>query len=141
MKFLLATDGSEHARRAARYLASHVAEFSKPPQIFLISVHPPIPFPGAAAAVGKKAVEDYQREECEKALKVAEEEFDKAGLRYQSSWLVGEVAAEVERHAQKVGADLVVIGSHGRSAFLSMALGSNAAKILALVKLPVLIVR
>jgi nucleotide-binding universal stress UspA family protein len=141
MNILLAADGSDYTRRAAQYLVATAKEYAKPPRIFIVTVHAPIPYPGAAAAAGKGAVESYQREECEKALAVAEAEFAKAGMKYESAWLVGEVAEEIASHAKKVGADLVVMGSHGRGAFLSMALGSTATKILATLKLPLLVVR
>ena len=141
MNILLAADGSEYTKRAAKHVAVLAAELARKPAIFLLNVHPPLPFPGAAAAAGKEAVESYQREECEKALRVAQKELDKAGLKYQASWVVGEVAESVAGYAKKVGADLLVMGSHGHGAFVSAALGSTAAKILHGVKLPVLIVR
>jgi len=141
MNILLAADGSVYTKRAARYVAAHASELARKPKIFLLHVHPPIPFPGAAASAGRKAVEDYQREESEKALGVAEKELRKAGFEYKSTWLVGEVSAQIKAHAKRVGADLLVMGSHGRGAFASMALGSVATKVIASVKTPVLIVR
>ena len=141
MNILLAADGSSYTQRAAKCIAAHVAELATPPKIFVLNVHPPIPYPGAIAAVGSKAVESYQREECEKALAVAAAELDKAGVDYQLAWRVGEVVAEIDAYARKVGANLIVMGSHGHGAFVSMALGSTAVKILATLKLPVLVVR
>jgi nucleotide-binding universal stress UspA family protein len=43
--------------------------------------------------------------------------------------------------AQSCGADLIVMGSHGRSGLAKMMLGSVAAKVLALSSIPVLIVK
>ena len=38
MKILLAADGSDFTRRAARYLAEHVAWFAKPPEVHILHV-------------------------------------------------------------------------------------------------------
>jgi nucleotide-binding universal stress UspA family protein len=67
--------------------------------------------------------------------------LDRAGLAYKAEWVVGEVAQSVAEHAKTVGADLIVMGSHGHGALMSIALGSTATKILAACKVPVLIVR
>jgi nucleotide-binding universal stress UspA family protein len=43
--------------------------------------------------------------------------------------------------AQSCGADLIVMGSHGRSGLARMVLGSVATKVLALSPVPVLIIK
>jgi len=43
--------------------------------------------------------------------------------------------------AQSCGADLIVMGSHGRSGLAKMVLGSVAAKVLALSPVPVLVIK
>lgn len=139
MRILLAADGSEYTKRAAKYLAQHISAFAQAPKVHVLNVHPPMPYAGAG--VPKKAVEAYQREECEKALAVATRELKKAGIDYKASWVVGDVAEEIRSFVKKQGIELVVMGSHGHGAFASMALGSVATKVLATVKTPVLIIR
>ena len=141
MKILLAADGSDYTKRAAHYLVEHIGELTHKPVIHLLHVHAPLPYPGAAAAAGRAAVEKYQREESEKALAVAGRILRKAGLSFQSSWMVGDGAACVQACVKKHGIDLIVMGSHGRSALAGVALGSFATRILASLKTPVLIVR
>lgn len=141
MKILLAADGSEYTKRAARHLAKHLAWFSTPPEVVVLYVHPLLPYPGAAAAAGRKAVEKYEREESEKCLKVARRELDKAGVAYAAKWVCGDVATEVGRFVKKNGVDMVVMGSHGHGAFLNLALGSTAAKLIATLTVPVMVVR
>lgn len=141
MKILLAADGSEFTRKAAKHLARHIAWFSKPPEVVIFHVRPTIPYPGAAAAAGRKAVEKYEREEAEKALKVARKELDKAGIAYAAKWTTGDVAAEVGRYVKKNGVELVVLGSHGHGALLTLAIGSVAQKLIATLKVPVMVVR
>jgi nucleotide-binding universal stress UspA family protein len=141
MKILLAADGSEYTKRAAKYLADYVADLAKAPTVHVLHVHGALPYGRASAIVGKKAVEKYQAEECEKALATARKELDKAGVDYEAHWVIGEVAEEIKAFAKKNGIDLIVMGSHGHGAFTSFAIGSTGARILATCKTPVLIVR
>jgi nucleotide-binding universal stress UspA family protein len=43
--------------------------------------------------------------------------------------------------AQEIGAELIVIGSHGRGGMARLLLGSVASKVITLAKVPVLVVR
>ena len=141
MKILLAADGSDYTKRAARHLVDHLAWFARPPEIHLLHVRPPLPYPGAAAHIGKKAIDEYERSESKAALAVAEKILDKAGIDYQSAWSVGDVAAGIRDYAKKHRIDLVVMGSHGHGVLAGLALGSVATKVIASIKQPVLIVR
>lgn len=141
MKILLAADGSEYTKRAARHLVEHLGWFKRAPEVHLLHVRPPLPYPGAAAVVGKKAIQKYEREESEAALAVAEKVLDKAGIVYESAWRVGDVASNIAEHAKKHGIDLIVMGSHGHGAVAGLALGSVTTKVIATGKTPILIVR
>ncbi|MBK9608171.1 MAG: universal stress protein [Betaproteobacteria bacterium] len=141
MKILLAADGSAFTRIAAQHLVNHIEWFAKVPEIHIVHVHPPMPYPGAAARAGKAAVAKYHREESEGALAVAEKVLVKAGLAYISYWLVGEVARELATYARARDIDLVVMGSHGHGALASLALGSVATKCIATLEVPIMIVR
>ena len=141
MKILLAADGSPYTRIAARHLVNHLQWFAKPPEVHIVHVRPPIPYPGAAAAAGKAAVEKYQREESLAALRVAEKELAKAGIDYTSVWQVGDVVEELARYVKAHAIDLVVIGTHGHGALANLALGSVATKCIATLDVPILVVR
>ena len=141
MKILLAADGSPYTRIAARHLASHLRWLAKPPEVHVVHVRPPIPYPGAAAAVGGAALEKYEREESLVALRVAEKELKAANVDHESSWSVGDVATELDRYVREHGIDLVVMGSHGHGALASLALGSVAMKCIATLEVPIVIVR
>jgi nucleotide-binding universal stress UspA family protein len=141
MKILLAADGSPYTQIAARHLVNYLGWFAKPPEVHIVHVQPPIPYRRAEAVVGKAAVLGYQREESEAALAVAENEFGKAGIKYISSWCVGEVAAELAAYVKARSIDLVVMGSHGKGALANLALGSVATKCIATLEVPIMIVR
>jgi nucleotide-binding universal stress UspA family protein len=106
-----------------------------------VHVRPPIPYPGAVAAIGPTAVAKYEREESEAALAVAEKELMAAGIAYRSSWCIGDIAAELASYVKKNAIDLVVMGSHGQGALANLALGSVATKCIATLEVPIMIVR
>lgn len=141
MKILLAADGSPFTQIAARALASHVGWFAKPPEIHVVHIHPQLPFPGAAAAAGRFALEKYQREASLAALAPAAKVLDDAGVAHLDVWKVGEVAGELAAYVKDHGIDLVVTGSHGYGALANLALGSVAMKCVATLDVPVMIVR
>ena len=141
MKILLPVDGSEYSQRAAQYVAQHASWLKEAPEVHVLHVHAPMPFPGAAAAVGKAAIEDYQRDESKAALAICEKELSTLKVAAESHWCVGDVVAEVSKYVEKHGIDLIVVGSRGRGAVTAMALGSVALKLLATLKTPVLVVR
>ena len=141
LRILIAADGSAYTRLAARHVATHLDWFAGKPEIHLLHVEPPLPYPGAQAVVGKAAVLGFQRDEAERALVVAEKELDDAKVAYRSSWSVGDVVTEIGRYVSSHGIDLMVIGSRGHSALASIALGSVAQKCIATLDVPVLVVR
>lgn len=141
MKILLAADNSEFTRRAAHHLVKHLTWFAEPPEVLVLHVHPPIPYPGAAAMAGKAAVDKYLREDSEAALRMATRVLDKAKIAYTASWTTGNVAKEIAAAVKKNKVDLVVMGSHGEGALSNLVLGSVATKVIATLKTPVLIVR
>ena len=53
----------------------------------------------------------------------------------------GTAAAEIVRHARKVHADLIVLGTHGRRGLKRLALGSDAEQVVRSSPVPVLLVR
>lgn len=137
MNILLLADGSQYTKRAARYLADHVSQLAKAPVVHILNVHAPIPYGG----VPKKAVEQYQREECEKALKVAKRELDKTRMHYHAHWNVGQVEEVVADFVRDNDVNLIVMGSRGQGALAGLVLGSTGTKVIAATKVPVLIVR
>jgi nucleotide-binding universal stress UspA family protein len=141
MKILLATDGSEHALRAAKFVADHGAWLKETPEVHLVTVHAPIPLPGAAAAVGHATVEKYYRDESEVALKGAADLLRQRGLAFIEATRVGAVEKEINKYAGEHAIDLIVMGSHGRTALASVAMGSVAAKLIATSSVPITIVR
>ena len=141
MKILFAADGSPYTRKAARYVAGHARALAKRPQVLILHVRPPIPYPSAAAYVGRKAIQQYEREEAQRVLKSAAGPLKKARIAPQAAWVLGDPAKEIARYAKAKKTDLIVMGSRGHGAFASLALGSVTTKVIASTRVPVLVVR
>jgi nucleotide-binding universal stress UspA family protein len=139
MKALLAVDGSAYTQRAARWIVQAASWLKAPPEIHLLHVHAPLPYPGAARALPEHAVEEYQRDESRAALTPAEDILRAAGLAFHSTWVVGDAAETIANYAQAHGMDVVVVGSHGRTPLMNLALGSVAARVVAKSKVPVVV--
>jgi len=140
MKILIAVDGSACAMRAQEYLASHPAMFSAEHEYTVLNVVPEVP-PHAAAVVGSATVADYYRDEAEKVLDPVLQFFGKHGFKVASSYTHGHSAEVIAATATQGKYDLLVMGSHGHSAFGSLILGSVTTKVLSHCKTPLLIVR
>jgi nucleotide-binding universal stress UspA family protein len=141
VRILLAVDGSSYTRKAARYVAGHARALARRPEVLLLHVRPPIPYPSAAAYVGRKAIQQYEKEEAQRVLKAASAPLRRAGIVARAAWILGDPAKEIARYAKAKKADLVVMGSRGHGAFASLALGSVTTKVIASTRVPVLVVR
>jgi nucleotide-binding universal stress UspA family protein len=64
-----------------------------------------------------------------------------AGVRAQTFLVEGTPAREIPRFARRRHADLLVIGTHGRTGFAKLFLGSVATQIVATATCPVMTVR
>jgi nucleotide-binding universal stress UspA family protein len=83
----------------------------------------------------------------EKELQNAKENLDKyvknygARLEYSSSFLHGDPAKAINEAVATTGAEMVVMGTHGRTGLSHLLMGSVAENVLKNAKVPVLCVR
>ena len=87
---------------------------------------------------------DAMREAGEQVLAKARATVESAGLAAETilvDTLSGRVSDLVVDHAKKWGADLIVIGTHGRRGVGRLLLGSDAEQIVRSAPVPVLLVR
>lgn len=140
MKILLPVDGSAYSRYAIDFVASRSTLVGTDPDVDVLNVQ--LALPGRAArVVGKQTVTSYYTEEAEKALKPARTRLEKAGLKPTLRYTVGHPANEISAAAAKGKVDLIVMGSHGRSALQGLMLGSVTNAVLAQTKIPLLVLR
>jgi nucleotide-binding universal stress UspA family protein len=82
--------------------------------------------------------------EAEAAVTTAASELAKAGVRAHGmvrDTTFGHAAREIIEGAQEHGADVIIMGSRGRSDLAGLVLGSTAHKVIHLADRPVLVVR
>jgi universal stress protein A len=76
----------------------------------------------------------------EEALEARAARVREAGLTGTVELIEGTPPVEIVRHATKVGAELIVVGTHGRSGLAHAVLGSVAERVLHRATCPVLVV-
>ncbi len=139
---LLATDGSasaEHAAKKAMELARiHGAH------VTAAYVVDPYPYIGIGE-VNPMAFQSYMNSAQEASTKAFTHIADLAaaeGVQLQVRLVENmQTARGIVDLADEVAADLIVIGSHGRSGVQKLVLGSVAGKVVALSSRPVLVIR
>jgi len=81
---------------------------------------------------------ESRREECEARLR--ERFADKhSGVQVRAS--VGDPGSEIAAYAEEIGADLIVLPSHGRTGLKRLLIGSVAERVCRLAHCPVLVLR
>ncbi|MDN5781479.1 MAG: universal stress protein, partial [Luteimonas sp.] len=127
MNILLAVDGSDASDRAAKHVVQLSKHLAAPPKVTVVNVSLPL-LMAATNKLGRKATADYYSSNSEYAVHKARRILQRAKLDFTETFLVGEPAEEIARHAGKHDADLIVMGSRGQTALKSLLLGSVATK-------------
>ena len=144
-KILIPTDGSDLAMKAARHgIGLARASGASIVVVFVIDTRT---FAEAEARIPEPAAQRYHAllEELRRmgrdATQHITDEAATAGIAATSEVVEGTPAAVILELAAKEGADLIVMGTHGRSALGALLLGSTAQSVIHHAKGPVLLVR
>jgi nucleotide-binding universal stress UspA family protein len=140
MKILIPYDGSRHARRAVEFVAARTPLAGLEPTVWLLNVQPPMFTELPTATTRKRLAEIYARR-ADDVLRPSRARLERAGLDVRHLHLVGVPGLRIARVARSKGVDLIVMGSHGRSAMAGMLMGSVASTVLAHCDSPVLLLR
>jgi len=140
MKLLIPVDGSPLSEAALRFVANRRFPPDAHPQIDVLNVQYPVP-PRAGRAVGAELVHAWHEAESRSVLQPAVAVLREAGLDPAWIYRVGSPGAEISEWATEHGSDLVVMGSHGRTARMNVLMGSVAQTVLAECRTPVLLIR
>jgi len=139
---LVPVDGSETAQLAVDKAINLAKAFgSRVTAIFVID---PYPFTGVGTdfAYGQTEYLNAATAEANAAVKAAKERFEQAGVSVETSVVEAHAAWRgVVQAAKSLQADLIVMGSHGRSGLEKLVLGSVTQAVLSHTHLPVLVVR
>lgn len=140
MKILVTVDGSDISLRALKYALGLAKQFAKPGVVTVLHVDPPA-FPGVERRLGHQAIADYHAANHEHALAPARAMLKRSKLAVDEVHAVGEIAETILDVARRRRIDLIVMGSHGRSAVKGVLLGSVSTKVIAQTDIPVTIIR
>jgi nucleotide-binding universal stress UspA family protein len=128
MRILLAMDGSEHSEAAARKLLAR--PWPKGSLVRVVSVAS-LPFPLVAPYPGLGAInyEDLKQSISREAQAIVDRvvaSFQNAGFAVEAALRHGDPRTEIVQEAEDWKADLIVVGSHGRTGVSRLLFGSVA---------------
>ena len=145
-KILVPTDGSKTAQKAARYAVDLAKQLKA--SIIILSVFDWSSFMSRASSdafVTPRELESMEGSLKEAAMKHGEavkKRCDKHGIQSKTIITTGHPVEDIAKEAKRSKADLIVMGSHGRSALAAAVLGSVAYGVMHRdMKVPVLVVK
>lgn len=139
LKVLVPVDGSASAGRALREVAALVRENATPVELHVVNVQPPIG--SARTYAGPAAVQDFHRQEAEKALAPVRQLLEELGLKATAHVLVGPLGETVARLASELHADRILMGTRGHSPLGGLLLGNSATEVIQRAPVPVTLVK
>ncbi|MDI6727603.1 MAG: universal stress protein [Thermodesulfovibrionales bacterium] len=145
-KILVPTDGSETTKKATEYAVGLAKQIGA--SLTLLAVIDKSPFidqsvPSVATPTHlMEPLEDYLRQAAEAYLEDAERLCKKKGVQSKKVIRAGHPVEEIIEEAEKSKVDLIIMGSHGKSAVKAAVLGSVTYGVIHKeTQVPVLIVR
>ncbi|MBE0426679.1 MAG: universal stress protein [Nitrospirae bacterium] len=145
-KVLVPTDGSKQAMKSVEYSVNLAKNLSATLTLlsvidksaFILKTVPSVPETPSLM----EPMEDYLRRAAEAYLGKAEELCRKQQVKYERVIRTGHPVEEIIKEAKKSKVDLIVIGSHGKSALKAAVIGSVTFGVINKdSKIPVLVVR
>lgn len=140
MKTLVAVDGSIYTRKMVDYLTGHTDLLVSSTAMTVLTVMPEFP-PRVHANLDRQEIDAYYARESKIILDAATSALSRVYKNLESTWKVGPEGRTIAEFALQGGFDLIVLGSHGRSAVGKLVMGSTATKVMAHCEIPLLLVR
>jgi nucleotide-binding universal stress UspA family protein len=145
-KIIAATDFSEDSKLALEYAEEMARRFSA--EIIVLHVDQPLspvmmaPDFGAGVDIGVMSrIAEEQRLLAQRELDQTVSRLRDSGLKARSLLRVGAPFIEIINAAQSEGADLIVLGTHGRTGLAHVLIGSVAERVVHKASVPVLTIR
>lgn len=135
-KLLVAYDGSESAEKAFSLALDLASRYGA--ELFALAVARP---PEFANEVEAEAIIEISARHCSSLLRPLEAKADAAGIVAHFETSVGHPAEQIIYHAERHGADMIVMGHRGQGLFERLLIGSVARQVLAHARCAVLIAR
>ena len=139
---LVPVDGSETSYAAVTQVAEFAKAFNSKITVVQVLVLDPYIAAEYISASQTNDLIERARTSILETLNDVKAKFNASGIDVETKLLEGQVVhAEIAKAAQDVQADLIVIGSHGRTGIKKFFLGSVAQSVLGASDIPVLIIR
>ena len=131
------SEESAHALRCAGRLAQHHSATVR--LLYADYFAPPVDF-AASGAVAYAIKSDEAADAAKTLLVRAAEEHLPQGVPFETRVLIDSPVAAIVDEARRCGADLVVMGTHGRTGFRRLVVGSVTESVMRMVNLPLIAV-
>ena len=137
---LVATDFSEHADHALEYAAELATLLDA--TVHLVHALPPAPMGGPELGVAySSAVMASLSEQAQTALDARAARYHGRVTLARVRLQIGDAREVIDGVAEQIGADLIVMGTHGRRGIRRVLLGSVAESVVRTAPCPVLVIR
>jgi nucleotide-binding universal stress UspA family protein len=140
MKILLPVDGSDCTKRMMAYLAAHDELFGPRHDYVMLLAIQNLPV-NVASLLDPAAIEEYCKVEVRHVFEPLKAFAAQNGWPMRFETLRGDAGTVIACYAEQEKVDLIVMGSHGRTALANVVAGSVATSVLARCKTPVLLIR
>lgn len=139
-KILVPMDGSENALRALQHVIGlHRDKLAL--EIIILNVQPRIDSGHVRTFISKDVIDEYYRDEAEKALAPAKAALAAAGVPYKTATEVGHVVEVICAQVEKLGITDVVMGTRGMGTLGKLILGSVATQVMHEIHVPLTLVK
>lgn len=137
-KILLALDGSEHSKNAAK-IVGEMTKSKGVEKVFVVVVYDPIPT--YLGEPNLQVVIDARLYEANEMLKAGLEAMGEVSCKVITEIIEGNPAEAIIDIAKVREVDLIVLGSRGRGQLAGLLLGSTSQKVVGHAPCPVLVTR
>ena len=139
---LVPTDFSEYAEYAFPWALQMAADWQAKLVLFHAVVPiSPLAFPDSAYLLELRRVEADMLADAEKRMAECVKKQGSSAVVMEARIVVGEPVSEIYQAVGREQADLIIMGSHGRTGLAHVLLGSVAERVIRHASCPVLVVR
>jgi nucleotide-binding universal stress UspA family protein len=139
-KILVATDFADASAAALELAAELARRFGATLTLFHAHQVPAYLQPDALVDIPATLLDELERSNVAELERMAARTTASSGVPIEIRHAIGPPADEICRAAEALGADLVVLGTHGRSGLRHLILGSVADRVVRKARAPVLTV-
>lgn len=140
-KILVPVDFSAHSTEAVRFAADLARRYEA--SLTLVHVYQPMTYvlPEGYVLLGPAQLEELLGQFKTKLADAKRDALALGALQVETALLEGGVISELMRYTAEAGCDMIVMGTHGRTGWKHMLIGSVAENVVRAAPCPVLTVR